>query len=687
MNNKYKLHNFRVFDKKGAEFEIAPITILTGCNSSGKSSLAKSMILLDEFFKKMISDYIHKRNFDIRNYGLTFDEGRHNLVSFSNTLSNLSRENEIIFSYSKFSNFLFSEVEVKISFGQNKKDFFRNAIINSIQILKDGEEIFSVKMANKYEIHINGNAIKKEFFQFVKRVDKYDQLARYLEHDKGIEFARGFDFYEDYRGYTGEDYEAIESVLKAKANIISRDDVYLLFHSIKDINQDANMLFYLPILEKVGDCTKENISENIYSIFEQLLEKEENQQDYFSEGIKKLRGGIIEIINDFIQSDSLTFKDYFLQLENSHLEEVQTFKNSISLNDTNTFLSLILEDYLTYDMPPWRSEMLYAYTAIDYHERNHPSKFMLHYFYFAILCTYIDPEFRDQRLKEYADSGMGWMEYIELKEVRVFKQFLTAFLQECLFIPPSFISNLTFMEAVRANMHRVYNFSDKSSSFNGIIKKFIQVTQRTNENETSYKPKDFFKKWLRKFEIADDIEFNVIQHGFVEIFLKRKNSNILLADEGFGITQLLPILLQIEINILESTGVYLHPFVKNINHKINNSSILIEEPETNLHPKFQSLFAEMMCDAYKNYNIHFILETHSEYLIRKTQYLVAKKEISSEDVKIYYFYKPKMVPKGENQVKCIEVRKDGILKQDFGEGFFDESIRLTRDLLNLQNSN
>ena len=51
MNTKFTLKNFRVFDEKqGGTFDLKPITILTGCNSSGKSSLVKSILLLKDFF-------------------------------------------------------------------------------------------------------------------------------------------------------------------------------------------------------------------------------------------------------------------------------------------------------------------------------------------------------------------------------------------------------------------------------------------------------------------------------------------------------------------------------------------------------------------------------------------------------------------------------------------------------------
>lgn len=43
---KYMVKNFKIFDEKGVTFDIAPITMLTGCNSSGKSSLVKSMTVL-----------------------------------------------------------------------------------------------------------------------------------------------------------------------------------------------------------------------------------------------------------------------------------------------------------------------------------------------------------------------------------------------------------------------------------------------------------------------------------------------------------------------------------------------------------------------------------------------------------------------------------------------------------------
>ena len=83
-------------------------------------------------------------------------------------------------------------------------------------------------------------------------------------------------------------------------------------------------------------------------------------------------------------------------------------------------------------------------------------------------------------------------------------------------------------------------------------------------------------------------------------------------------------------------------------------TVIIEEPEINLHPAFQSKLADMFVEAAKVFNIQFIIETHSEYLIRRLQYLTAKKDIKTDDTVIYYFTHPEQLKKGEEQIKNKE---------------------------------
>ena len=110
---------------------------------------------------------------------------------------------------------------------------------------------------------------------------------------------------------------------------------------------------------------------------------------------------------------------------------------------------------------------------------------------------------------------------------------------------------------------------------------------------------------------------------------------------------------------------------------------ILEEPESNLHPAFQSKLAELLVDAGEDYGIQFIVETHSEYLIRKLQNLTAKGEINTQDTAIYYFNNVNSIPEGEEQIKRIEINKYGGLTDNFGSGFIDEANNLQIDLLKL----
>ena len=81
-------------------------------------------------------------------------------------------------------------------------------------------------------------------------------------------------------------------------------------------------------------------------------------------------------------------------------------------------------------------------------------------------------------------------------------------------------------------------------------------------------------------------------------------------------------------------------------------------------------------------------ETHSEYLIRKLQFWVAKYRINSDDINIYYLNNQNSYSEVEDSVlKKIKIRKDGSLSEPFGEGFFDEAINLKFELLKLKSLN
>ena len=81
---------------------------------------------------------------------------------------------------------------------------------------------------------------------------------------------------------------------------------------------------------------------------------------------------------------------------------------------------------------------------------------------------------------------------------------------------------------------------------------------------------------------------------------------------------------------------------------------------------------------YEEYKIKFIIETHSEYIIRKSQLLVKEygleKDVNYNPFSVLYFNE-------DRKVWSMIYREDGKFKNEFGTGFFDESTNLAFDLM------
>lgn len=180
---------------------------------------------------------------------------------------------------------------------------------------------------------------------------------------------------------------------------------------------------------------------------------------------------------------------------------------------------------------------------------------------------------------------------------------------------------------------------------------------------------DFLKKWLKIFEIGENLTIDDKQFEIFRVVLEEGLARYPF-ELGFGNQQLLPLIL----------GVLSNP----------DGLCIIEEPESHLHPYLQSQLSDFFVDIVKHKKDmlqQLIIETHSEYLIRKLQYLIAKGVINKNLIALYYIHKANKIPIGCPQIQRMEIRDDGIIKQEFGSGFFDESAHLAMDLLNFKRSN
>ena len=200
-------------------------------------------------------------------------------------------------------------------------------------------------------------------------------------------------------------------------------------------------------------------------------------------------------------------------------------------------------------------------------------------------------------------------------------------------------------------------------------------TSRISKGDEEF---SMIEEWLQEFKIGtslkvvpykgDNYSLVVFDKENPEIKGEKRKGypgGVDLADKGMGSIQLVILLLRLATLIHKYKGQQL--------------TILLEEPEQNLHPAVQSLLSDLIFNINQNYFVRFIIETHSEYLIRKTQVKVAGLDKYLNRIenpfKVYY------LPDNGSMPYEMEYRKDGKFSNEFGSGFFDEANKLLFDIL------
>lgn len=223
-------------------------------------------------------------------------------------------------------------------------------------------------------------------------------------------------------------------------------------------------------------------------------------------------------------------------------------------------------------------------------------------------------------------------------------------------------TDVEYIYAHAARQVVFFNSKDKNDYMAQTIHDFTSSKAIHNEKST-----EFIKHWMGKdgFMIGND--YKIEEHGgeAYEVSIINGNSETPLADMGMGSIQMMILLLR------------LATFIKTYSARTYPPTIIIEEPEQNLHPALQSKLAEMFAYLSEKYNFSFIVETHSEYLVRNTQVLVANSKYTDEEAntlnpfKVYYF-----PSNTERKPYSMIYRKDGNFQNEFEPGFFDAANEL-----------
>ena len=176
-------------------------------------------------------------------------------------------------------------------------------------------------------------------------------------------------------------------------------------------------------------------------------------------------------------------------------------------------------------------------------------------------------------------------------------------------------------------------------------------------------------RWFDTFEIPYQLEImhlgdaDDLAGEYITIALRdsRTDTWVTLADVGYGINQILPVIIE---------GIASH----------KGSIICVEQPEIHLHPRLQANIADLMIDTIadkREVNKQWIVETHSELLVRRIQTRIAQGDISPSDVSVLYVDPDDDDCEG-SAIKQLRLDDNGYWLDEWPDGFFDEGYKQTR---------
>lgn len=104
-----------------------------------------------------------------------------------------------------------------------------------------------------------------------------------------------------------------------------------------------------------------------------------------------------------------------------------------------------------------------------------------------------------------------------------------------------------------------------------------------------------------------------------------------------------------------------------------NETIIIEEPENKIHPQIQGNLIESIIDICEKNNNKVIIETHSEHFILRIQKLLREDKILPDLVAINYVY---LDDEGKgSKIDNMILNKNGEFENKWRHGFFSERLK------------
>lgn len=690
MYTDFTIKNFRIFDEEGTIVPLRPVTILTGCNNTGKSSIVKALCLLKDFCQQIETDYNDGKTLHLDRYKMDFQKSPNNIMGGFDLVrhhsSSTNNDNKhIIFELVVESSWLLQDVILHLEFGSLEWDAMNNGYLQKYAIKTlDGKVIYSADRKGGCSLDLS--IVKKELLHFL-----YGQyaFAKWQNEISYREATSSFPHEDDDKECKlfSESVQNIANNLSPTALVMMLEWQVSNCHKswvdgvigpanpiLKNVEESSfitkspslGVFCYFPCLDVLKDLKKEDVILDI-----------NNRLEAQKQPVSSLDRKIINLFfKSFEDSDAQSLHEFVSMHENSRFFIHEDMPAIVSKDFAFPHLGLYMDINSAFfddsDLPKsanW-AVIVYAMDLINKIITGSTHSFI-----------------------SFDEINYTWTYYNEYSV----NDFLKNIIEDIFvhLIPGS----LSYSPTNIIQPKRLYSLED-NNDFSRTLKRYYETKGLYENNSVPkfgnrYQPCAFINKWMKNLEIAEHIEIKSHAEGFgVTIHLFEDETDTVgmhLADKGFGVLQLFAVLLKIETAILEAkTNEELYQynyqglnreFIKYLrgHNQLYPATVALEEPECHLHPSLQSKFAEMIVDANKQYGIHFIIESHSEYFIRKIQLAVSQEEIQSNDIALLYV-NPKKRAAYLPVISNIGLDSDGTLKNEFGPGFFDEGLRLSREL-------
>ena len=259
----------------------------------------------------------------------------------------------------------------------------------------------------------------------------------------------------------------------------------------------------------------------------------------------------------------------------------------------------------------------------------------------------------------YGRSSDGVLEILESTVKK--EESVSNLFSPSLFAPP--IRRLIHVPGFRGNPERNYKITGIGSTFPGTFENY--VASIINHWQKTDNPR-LIELWkaMETLELTSKVVAKKLNDIEIELLVSDlpgkddENHLISIADVGFGLSQILPVIVAL---IVAEPG----------------QLVYLEQPEIHLHPRAREALADLLVNA-ANRGVRLVVETHSEFLLLAVQSLVAEGKLSPEKVKLHWFTKKE---DGTTKISSGDLDRVGAYG-DWPEDFGKLSLSLENRYLN-----